>query len=74
MDRMSVKMEIIHMSFARIYRFGCVTFEHHDYLGPLMVRRKSFNERNFKNIKSRQWAAYSKWLRLPGYEREKFRV
>jgi len=67
-------MEIIHMSFAKIYRFECVTFEHHDYLGPMMVRRKSFNARNFKNINARQWSAYAKWLRLNDNEREKYRI
>lgn len=67
-------MDIIHMSFARIYRFECITFEHHDYLGPLMVRRNSFDERNFKNIRSRHWAAYGKWLKLSVDEREKFRL
>lgn len=67
-------MDVIHISWQRAYRFKRVTFEHHDYLGPAMLRRKTFNIRNYKNIKARQWADYYKWLKLSEAEREKFRV
>lgn len=67
-------MEIIHISWQRVYRFKSVTFEHHNYLGPLMLRRKTFDSRNHRNIKARQWADYYQWLRLPEKEREQFRL
>ncbi len=71
---MNNNIEIIHMSFVKVYKFGCATFEHHDYLGPEMLRRKSHNARNYKNVKARQWSDYHKWLKLSAKEREAFRV
>ena len=67
-------MEVIHISWQRVYQFKGVTFEHHNYLGPMMLRRKTYEPRNFRNIRARQWAAYGSWLRLVETEREKFRV
>lgn len=70
----TVILNIVHMSFARVYQFKGLTFEHHDYLGPTMLRRKTHKDRDYRAIKGRQWGLYYQWLRLPFEQREQFRI
>ena len=58
----------------KIYQYKGVTFDHHDYLGPVILNRKTWNERPFRAISSRNWSMYNKWLSLPKEEREKYRI
>lgn len=67
-------MNIIHMSFAKIYRVAGVTFDWHDYCGPVILNRHTEKERQFKNISLRNWAAIGKFCSMSDKEKELHRV
>lgn len=67
-------MEIINMTFAKIYRVNGVTFEWHDWYGPTIINRHNDRERKTKNISLRNWAAISKFLRMGAAEKESHRL
>jgi hypothetical protein len=67
-------MEIIHMSFIKIYQYKSVTFEWHDYMGPTMLRRKDYKPRSMRSISLRQWGEFVKWYGLSEAEREEYRL
>ena len=67
-------MQLIHMSVGKLYRVGGVTFEWHSYLGPVILNRHTEQERQFKNISSRNWAMVYKFLKMTTEQREKHRI
>ena len=67
-------LEIIHMSFAKIYKVNGVTFDWHHYCGPTIINRHTEKERQYKNISSRNWAAIAKFCAMSDAERELHRV
>ena len=68
------EMEIIHMSFANVFYFKGVTIDWHNYLGPTLLRRTSYNERNWKNISNRTWGLVGQFSRLSEKQREQHRI
>ena len=66
--------ELIHVSYAKGYRFGGVTFEWHNYLGPFIINRHTEKERDFRNISMRNWSQVNKFSRLSVADREKHRI
>ena len=66
--------EFIHVSYARIYRVGGVTFEWHRVLGALIINRHTDNERSYTNISARNWAQVDKFCRMSKDEREQYRI
>lgn len=66
--------KIIHISWAKVYRYKGVTFYWHSYLGPTILRRNTGNERNWRNVSGRVWGLFGQWLRLPESEQEKYRI
>lgn len=58
----------------KVYRFKGVTFEFHRYLGPVMLRRKSLKEKNWRTVGRRQWAIFAKWFGLSAEQREQYRI
>lgn len=68
------EMQIIHISCAKIYRVGGVTFEWHNYLGPRILNRHTEEERNYRNISLRNWAMVWKFNNMTAVEREQYRL
>lgn len=68
------KLNIIHISTTRVYRYGIATFDWHSYLGPVPVRRKTHGERNYRNVKARWWADFKRWFELPESEKAQYEV
>ena len=62
------------ISCGKTYYYKGVTFDYHECLGPIILNRKTWNERPFRAISSRNWSMYHKWLSLPKEEREKYRI
>lgn len=57
-----------------VYRYKGVTFDWHNYLGPIILRRNTENERNWRNIGNRQWRLVGQWHNLPKAEQKKYRI
>lgn len=72
MTRLS--MELIHISFAKIYQFKSITFEFHEYCGPTFLRRKDLEMRSDRSIQQRQWSEFGQWIRLSADQREEYRL
>lgn len=68
------KMEIIHISWANIFRYKGVTIDWHDYYGPTILNRHTEEERQFKNISGRTWGLVGQFSRLSKEDREKYRI
>lgn len=69
------KLELVHVSYSKIYRVGGVTFEWHDgWFGPLIINRHTEKERPFRSISRRNWAAINKFLRMTKEQRENHRI
>lgn len=68
------KLEIIHISFTTVYRYGIATFDWHSYHGPTPVRRKTHEARDWRNLSRRWWADFDRWQALPEDERERYVV
>lgn len=66
--------KLVHISYARIYRVGGVTFEWNDYLGPYIINRHTDKERNYNNISMRNWAQVNKFHHMSKDEREQYRL
>ena len=62
------------LSLARIYRLNGVTFEWHDYLGPVILNRHTEEERPYRNVSLRNYAAISKFQNMTKEQRELFRI
>ena len=68
------ELKILHYNFAKIYRFNGVTFEWHEYLGPIIINRHTEQERYYKNISLRNWSAVNKFSSLNDNQKEKYRI
>ena len=67
-------MNLINITFAKVYRYKQCTFEWHNYLGPLPLNRYTLEPRNVHSIGYRYWASIGKFNSLNKEEKEKFRV
>ena len=67
-------MEIIHISWGKVYKFGRTTFDFHWYCGPTFLRKTSLEPRGWKNISSRNWADFNKWGKLNDNEKRKYLI
>ena len=65
--------ELIHMSFAKVYKFKQCTFEWHDYLGPQPINRGTLEPLTY-SVGFRYWSSISKFSNLPNKEKQKFRI
>ena len=66
--------EIIHIAYAKGFRFKGVTLEWNDYLGPTILNRHTEEERHYKNISLRIWNLVDKFSCLSKDEREQYRI
>lgn len=62
------------ISSGKTYQYKGVTFDWHDYLGPIMLNRKTLNERPWRVVKRRQWALFAKWHKLSKEQKELYRI
>ncbi len=62
------------VSDGKRYRYKGVTFDYHEYLGPIILNRHTWNERPFRSISRRQWRLFGKWFELPVDKRESYRI
>lgn len=67
-------MEIIHMSFAKIYKYKSLIIDWHEYCGPTFLRHKDHEVKDMSKIRCRQWGEFSQWYRLSEDEKEAFRI
>lgn len=67
-------LEVVHMSFAKIYRYKGVTFDWHEYLGPIVINRHTEKERDYRNISLRNWAMIGKFYKLSDEQKEEHRI
>jgi hypothetical protein len=58
----------------KIYQYKGVTFDWHNWLGPIILNRKTLNERPWSSVKRRQWALLAKWQRLSKEQQELYRI
>ena len=68
------KMEIIHMSFAKIYKYKSLVIDWNEYLGPIFLRHKDHRAKDMSRIGRRQWGEFVQWWRMSDDEREAFRI
>lgn len=57
-----------------VYRYKGVTFDWHNNLGPTILRRDAFHERNWRNVSCRQLRLVGQWHNLPKAEQKKYRI
>ncbi len=67
-------MEIIHISWAKGFRYKGVTLEWHDYLGPTIINRHTEKERNYRNISLRVWGLVTQFSHLTKEERQQYKI
>jgi len=67
-------MTIIHIATARVYKFGHVTFEWHDYLGPEILSGRTLEPIDMCQVGNRAWAMISKFQKLSKEDRELYRL
>ncbi|AFM54887.1 hypothetical protein B621_gp41 [Marinomonas phage P12026] len=68
------KIEVLHVSFAKFYRVGGVTFEWHNYFGPTVLNRHTEKPRDYRNISLRNWAEVSRFSGMSDAEKENYRI
>lgn len=66
--------EIIHISWANIFRYKGVTIDWHRYCGPIIINRHTEKERQYKNISMRIWGIVNQFSRLSDKEKEQYRI
>jgi hypothetical protein len=62
------------ITLAKIYRVNGVTFEWHEYLGPIILNRHTEEERPYRNVSGRNWRAIHKFTNMTREKRELFRI
>ena len=70
----SSNLEVIHISYSKAYRVGGVSFEWHNWCGPLIINRHTEKERKFRNISLRNWAMINRFSGMTEEERELYRI
>lgn len=71
---MTIKeFNLIHVSFAKVYRYKGVTFELHYWMGPIILRRDSEQERKYKNVSCRIWQIVMKFMLKTDEEKQQYR-
>lgn len=66
--------DIIHISYAKIYKFERIVFEWSDYLGPVFLRLKDLQPKNNQWRTNREYASLDRFLRLSESDKEEFRL
>lgn len=64
----------MHISFTRVYQYKHITFEFHQWLGPLFLRRKDHEAKNNQYRPMRDYALLYKWIRMSEEEQERYRI
>ncbi len=67
-------LNIIHMSFAKIYKYKSLIIDWHDYLGPTFLRHKDHEPKNMARISLRQWGEFLQWHSMSKENQEKYRI
>ena len=67
-------MELVHVSFSKVYRFKSILFEWHSYCGPLFLRRKDMEPKNEQQRPMRDYGLLSKWCNMSKTKQEQYRV
>jgi len=67
-------MEVIHVSWAKVYKYKSICFDWHDYCGPTFLRVKDLESKNQQHRPMRDYGLLSQWLDLNDAEREKYRL
>ena len=67
-------MEIIHMSFAKIYKYKSLIIDWHEWCGPTFLRRKDHEPKGMGRVGLRQWGEFSQWYNLSDNDKEKYRI
>ena len=62
------------MSFAQVYHFKHLVFEHHSYLGPQFLRHKDHEVKDMRHCSGRDWGVFKQWKRLADDEKEQYRI
>ncbi len=65
---------LIHITYAKGFLYKGVTLEWHDYLGPIILRRNTEVERNYKNVSLRIWSLVNQFARLSKEGRQQYRL
>ncbi|MCY9870482.1 hypothetical protein [Vibrio barjaei] len=66
-------MSIIHVSWAKIYKYKSLIIDWHDYLGPTFLRHKDLEPKDMGAIPLRLWGEFAQWNALSDEEKEKYR-
>ncbi len=67
-------MEIIHMSFAKIYKYKSLIIDWHEWCGPTFLRHKDHEPKDMAKVGGRQWGEFSQWYRLSDKDKEACRI
>ncbi len=68
------KLEVIHISYSKVYRVGGVTFEWHRWYGPSIINRHTEEERPYRNVSGRNWAMIGKFCSMTDEQKEFHRI
>ncbi|MFV0576010.1 MAG: hypothetical protein ACK5NC_11450 [Vibrio sp.] len=71
-----IKLEILHMSLAKIYIYKNVMIDWHEWLGPSVLNKNTEMERNWRTLNgnARLWKKVGEFARLPDKEKEEYRI
>lgn len=67
-------VELIHISFNKVYRYKHVTFEWHRFCGPLFVRMKDLEPKSQQLRPMRDYKVINQWANMPDEDKEKYLV
>lgn len=67
-------MVVVHMSFAKIYKYKSLIIDWHEWCGPTFLRHKDHEPRDMAKIPLRQWGEFNQWLNLNDKEKELYRI
>lgn len=71
---MTNKFQVIHMSFAKVYKYKSICFDWHEYLGPTFLRMKDYEAKSEQHRPFREYGLLQQWLTMNDGEREEYRV
>ena len=68
------EMEIIHISYAKVYQFEHITFEYHYWCGSAFLRRKDHETKENWKRPARDWAALNRWCNLSEEQQKQYLI
>lgn len=71
---MTNKLQVIHMSFAKVYKYKSICFDWHEYLGPTFLRMKDYEAKSEQYRPFREYGLLNQWMKLNDEGREEYRV